>query len=183
MITRINAKAETALREALGSVARLQDEGQIESALAVLDDEERTGAIGLAIVITGYVAVDVCGTRWLNQASFRQFAEDLATTGKIAERYQLNTERVYQYLSRIVLGPDRLEDVIPGEPEFTNLPIIVAEQALVVYGPKGMKIWHYLDQIESALELASALDPAVLPAAVLRSYMLPPKADDRGDTA
>jgi hypothetical protein len=46
-----------------------------------------------------------------------------------------------------------------------------------------MKIWHYLDQIEFALDLASALDSAVVSVAVLRSYMPPPKADDQGDPA
>jgi hypothetical protein len=64
-----------------------------------------------------------------------------------------------------------MEDVIPDEPRFTRLPVIVAEQALAVYCPKEMEIWDYLDRIESAIEVASALDAAVLPAAVMRAYL------------
>jgi hypothetical protein len=175
MITRINVKAETALREALGSVARLEDL-QIEPALAVLDEKERAEALGLTIVITGYVVVDVCGNQWPNQASARRIANDLATTGTIAKCFQLDTGQIYEYLSRVVLGSERLEDVIPGEPEFTHLPVIVAEQALVVYCPKELEIWHYLDRIESAIETAAALDPAALPAVVLRAQLPSPEA-------
>jgi hypothetical protein len=175
MITRINAKAETALREALGSVARLENL-QIESALAGLDDRERAEALGLAVVITGYVVVDVCGNQWPNQASVRRIADDLATTGTIAKGFPLHAGQIYEYLSRTVLGSERIEDVIPDEPEFMRLPVIVAEQALAVYCPKELEIWEYLDRIESAIETASALDPAALPAAVLRAHLPAPDA-------
>jgi hypothetical protein len=125
----------------------------------------------LAVVITGYVVVDVCGNQWPNQASVRRIADDLATTGTIAKRFPLQAGQIYEYLSRTVLGSERLEDVIPDEPEFTQLPVIVAEQALAVYCPKELEIWEYLDRIEAAIETASALDPAALPAAVLRAHL------------
>jgi hypothetical protein len=49
--------------------------------------------------------------------------------------------------------------------------IIVAQRAAVVYSPRGMDTWDYLNQIEAALEVASALDTTVLPAAVMRAYL------------
>ena len=62
----------------------------------------------------------------------RQRAEDLATAGTTARRLQLDAEEVYAYLWRVVLGPERMEEVIPGEPAFTRLPVIVAQRAAVV---------------------------------------------------
>lgn len=178
MITRIEAKPEKALREALTSVARIEED-QIEVPLTTLDDRERTAALALAGIITCYVMIDVCDNKWPNQASVRQIAEDLATTGTTAKQLRLDTEGIYAYLSRTVLGSEQLEDVIPDEPQFTRFPVIVAQRALSVYHPKGMEIWDYLDQIESAIEVASALDAAVLPATVMRAYLPNPERDDK----
>ena len=122
MIARINAKTEKALREAIGSVPRAGAE-QIAVPLAVLDERERAEALGLAITVACYVAVDVCGSQWPNQANLRQIAEDLATTSTTAERLHLDAGEIYAYLSRTVLRPERLEDVIPDEPQFTRLPV------------------------------------------------------------
>lgn len=47
----------------------------------------------------------------------------------------------------------------------------MAQRALAVYHPKGMVIWEYLDRMESAIEIASALDATVLPAAVMCAYL------------
>jgi hypothetical protein len=46
----------------------------------------------------------------------------------------------------------------------------------VVYRPKHLDTWDYLDQIESAIEIASALETPVLPAAVMRAYLAKPEA-------
>jgi hypothetical protein len=47
-----------------------------------------------------------------------------------------------------------MEEVIPAEPMFTRLPIIVAHRAAVVYAPDDMDTWDYLDHIESAIGVA-----------------------------
>lgn len=175
MIARIDAKAEKALREALDRVAHVEED-QITAPLALLDDRERTEALSLAGLIACYVVVDACGAMWPSEANVRQVAEALATTGTTAERLHLDAEEIHAYLSRTVFGSDRLEDVIPDEPQFTRLPVVVTLQALAVYSPKEMSIWAYLDQIESAIEVAWALDAAALPAAVMRAYMPKPEA-------
>lgn len=169
MITRINPKVERVLREAMDNVPR-EEVDQIPAPLAALDERERAEALGLAIIITCYVAVDVCGSQWPVRKSVRRIAEDLATTGATAERLHLDADEIHAYLSRTVFGPERLEDVIPDEPRFSILPIIVAQRSLSVYS-KEMGIWDYLDRIESAIEIASALDAPVLPAAVMRAYL------------
>ncbi|MBO0805429.1 MAG: hypothetical protein J2P25_20415 [Nocardiopsaceae bacterium] len=174
MIPRINAKPEKALREALYSVMRIEED-QVPPSLAALEDRERAEALGLAVIITGYVAVDACGSQWPVKTSVRRIAEDLATTGTLAKQLRLDPEEIYAYLWRTVFGRERLEDVISDEPTFTRLPVIVASQALAVYAPKEMGMWDYLDRIEAAIETASALDPVVLPAAVMRAYMPQPE--------
>jgi hypothetical protein len=175
MIARINAKVEKVLRKAMGHVAHAEPD-QIELVLAVLDDAERAEALALAILVTCYVVVDACGAQWPDDANVRQFAHGIATVGTTAERLDLDERKIYAYLSRTVLGPDSIEDVIPDEPMFTRLPVIVAQRAAVVYSPKDMSTWEYLDQIESAIEVASALDATVLPAAVMRAYLPKPAA-------
>jgi hypothetical protein len=173
MVTRINAKVEKALRDAMGHAAHAEAD-QIEPSLAVLDQAERTEALGLAVMIAGYVVVDACGTHWPDDASVRQIAEDLATAGTTARRLQLDAQEIYVYLSRSVIGGLAPGDVIPDEARATRLAVIVAAQATAVYSPKEMDWWVYLDRIESAIEVTWALDATVLPAAVMRAYL--PKA-------
>lgn len=175
MIVRINAKVEKALREAMGHVAHAEAD-QIEPALATLDEGERTEALRLALLVACYVMIDACDSQWPVQASVRRVAGALATTGTAAKKLHLDAEEIYAYLSRVVLGPERLEDVVPNEPMFTRLPVIVAQRAAVVYHPKDLDTWDYLDRIESAIEIASALDAQVLPAAVMRAYLSRPEA-------
>ena len=164
-------------REAMDNVAHAEAD-HIEAPLAKLDETERTEALGLAVMIVGYVIVDACGTQWPDDANVRQFAESVATGGTTARRLQLDAGQIYAYLSRVVLGAGSIEDVIPDEPMFTRIPVIVAQRAIVGFSPKEMGIWDYLDQIESAIEVAWALDTTVLPATVMRAYL--PKPESSG---
>jgi hypothetical protein len=174
MTTQISAKAEKALRDAMAHVAHAEAD-RIEPSLAVLDDAERTEALGLAVMVAGYVVVDVCESQWPDDASVRRIAKGLATVGTTARQLQLDAEEIYIYLSRSVLGGLAPADMIPDEAKATRLAVTVAQRAAVVYSPKEMDWWVYLDQIESAIEVTWALDASVLPAAVMRAYL--PKAE------
>jgi hypothetical protein len=170
-MTTINAEAETALREALAAVSRLELD-QIEPALDVLDERELAEALGLAILITGYVAVDACGTEWPTQHSIQRIADALTRVGTITKQLQLDSGKIYQFLSRVVLGSETLDEFFkPEDPDLVRFPIIVAHQVTGVYCPREIGIWDYMDQIESGIEAAWALQSTVLPAAVLRSYL------------
>ena len=175
MIARISVKAEKALRQAMAHVAHVEAD-QIEPSLAVLDDAERAEALGLAIMVAGYVVIDACGTQWPTDASVRRIAGDLATTGSTARQLQLDAEEIYVYLSRSVLGGLAPGDVIADEARAMGLAVTVAQRSTVVYSPKEMDWWVYLDQIESAIEVAWALDATVLPATVMRAYLPKPVA-------
>jgi hypothetical protein len=153
----INAKAEAALREALAAVSRLELD-QIEPALDVLDERELGEALGLAILITGYVAIESCGTERPAQQNIQRIAEDLATTGTISRQLQLDSGRIRRFLSQVVLGPDHLDEFFtPEDPDLVRFPVIVANRATGVYCPKEIGIWDYIDQIESSIEAAWAL--------------------------
>jgi hypothetical protein len=136
----------------------------------VLDDGERTEAIGLAVMVAGYVIVDACGTQWPTNASVRKIAQGLATAGDTARRLRLDADEIFTYLSRSVLGGEAPADVIADESRANRLAVIVAAQATAVYS-QGVDWWVYLDRIESAIEVTWALDATVLPAAVLRAYL------------
>ena len=173
MTARVNPKVERAMRDAMGHAAHAEV-GKIEPALAVLHDRERTEALALSMAIACYVVVDTCSGQWPDDGDLRQIAHDLATTGGSARQMQLDAGEIHAYLSRAVLGSEPVEDVIPDDSRAARLAIIVAQRAAVVYSPKGMDTWAYLDQVESALEIASALDASVLPAAVMRAYLPKP---------
>jgi hypothetical protein len=176
MIGRINPKVEKAMREAMSHVAHVEAD-QIESALGGLDDAERTEAIALSMAVVCYVMVDVCEMQWPNDASVRRIAEGLASVGSTAERLRLNAEEIYMYLSGSVMKAKPPEEVLEDAAQAGRLPIIVAQRAAVVYRPKDTHWWEYLDQIESAVEAAWALDLSVLPAAVMRAYLPKPATD------
>lgn len=168
MSTRINPKVERALRDVMGHVAQAEDD-QIEPSLAVLDDDERAEALGLSVAITCYVALDVCQT-WPSDADARRMAKGLATLGTTAERSHLGADEIYAYLSRAVFGMEPVGDVIPDEASATRLMVTVAQRAVVANCPNEVSTWEYLDVIEAAIDAASELDPAVIPAAVMRAY-------------
>ncbi|MBV9448917.1 MAG: hypothetical protein JO345_23770 [Streptosporangiaceae bacterium] len=87
------------------------------------------------------------------------------------------SDAIYAYLSRAVLEARAPEDVISDGASAARLAIIVAQRATVVYRPdKDKGWWDYLDLIETAIEVASALDASVLPAAVMRAYLPKPTA-------
>jgi hypothetical protein len=167
----INAKPEMALRRAIAAVSGLEID-RIERELGVLDDRELAEALGIAILMTGYVAVDSCGTAWPTRESVRGIAEDLASTGTVSKTLKLDPEKVCQYLSRVVLGPETLDEFFaPGDPDVVRFPVIIANRITGVYCPNDVDIWDYTNQIESAIEAAWAFQPEVFPAAVLRAYL------------
>jgi hypothetical protein len=176
MTARINPKVEKAMREAMGHAAHAEAD-RIEPILGALSEGERTEAVAVSMAVALYVMVDVCETQWPNDASVRRIAKGLATVGTTAERLNLDAEQIYAYLSQAVLRAKPPEEVIADEATASRLAIIVAQRAAVVYAPKGMDTWDYLDQIESAVEAAWALDPSVLPAAVMRAYLPKPVTD------
>lgn len=172
MNARIDAKTEKSLREALHGMT-LTGKDEIPPTLAALDETARTAVGALALTVTAYVLIAACGNQWPVKSSRERIAKTLATKTKGAREQGLDPEQIYAYLSRTVFGKERLEDVIPDEPAYTRLPIVVAMEALAVYSPGETGIWDYLDVVEAGLEEAEALAERAIPAVVMRAYMKP----------
>jgi len=149
MTARTSAKVEKALREAMGHVAHAEAD-QITAPLTRLDRTERLEALGLSVMITCYAMVAACGSQWPDDRDARQIANDLATTGTTARRLALDAGQIYDYLSRTVLGPEALEEVIPDAAKAASMAVIVAQRVVGVYAPSDMDTWDYLDQIEKS---------------------------------
>lgn len=173
MTAQINPKTEKALRESIHELTRIEAD-QVPPSLAALNEKERAEVGGLAVIIASYVLIEACGNQWPVRSSVQKIAKTLATKSSDARRMQLAPEKIEAYLSGTVFGRDRLEDVIPDEPEFTRMPIVVAGEALAVYSKGYSSMWDYLDRVEAGIEAASTLDEMVLPAAVMRAYMKQP---------
>ena len=128
------------------------------------------------MLVTGYVAIDACERRWPNDASVRNIAEHVANTGRIVKDIGLNTQQVYDFISRVALHFESPEDVFPVADEAVRLPFIVTAHTLGTYRPREMEWWEFLDVIEDAIERAWAMDLDVFPALMLRSRMPTPAA-------
>lgn len=169
-IEHIDPKVEKPFRAALGHALR-GELSEMNHLLEELSVDQGGAALGLCILVTGYVAIDVCGRRWPGNASVRSIAEHVANTGRIVKEIGLKTQQVYDFISRVALGGEPLEDVFPDADEGAKLPFIVAAHTLGTYHPREIEWWEFLDAIEYALEKAWATDLNVLPALMLRARM------------
>jgi hypothetical protein len=159
----IDSKIEQLTRAMLGHAMRHELED-----LAVLvgeaGDEMAARAIGLCVFASGYVAVDVC-ERWPTQADLREIAKSASNS---ATKLDLHESEIYEYLSRVALGPEKLDDVF-AMPKAGMLPLLVTANLLATFRPRDKHWWEYLDQIWDAAETAEHTSLTVLPALTLRA--------------
>jgi hypothetical protein len=125
---------------------------------AVLD-----AAIPLCILASGYIVIDVC-KRWPIEADLRDIANRAA---KSATHLPATEDEIYAYLSRIVFGFGRLDDVFQTE-KTGRVPLYATANLLSKFSP-GEKHWfEYLDQVWDAVETADRTKSTVLPALMYR---------------
>lgn len=159
----IDPKIEQPTRAMLGHAMRHELE-DLASLVSTAGDEIVAGAIGLCVFASGYVAVDVC-ERWPTQADLREIAENAS---KSATQLDLDESDIYEYLSRVVLGSEKLDDVFEM-PKAGMLPLLITANLLATFRPRDKHWWEYLDQIWDAAETAERTSLAVLPALMLRA--------------
>lgn len=161
---RIDPKIEKPTRDLLGHAIRgeLDEMGQQVYAIG---DDRYLECIALCIAVTAYVAIDVCRMQWPGEADLREIARHAADN---STDYDLDTSAVLAFLSRVVFGPDKLDQVFPDLAVSTTLPVLTTAQILLSFRPREKHWWEYLDMIEGSMEQAAALDPAVLPALMFR---------------
>lgn len=142
---------------------------EMERLVSAIGDERYTECTALCIAIAGYVAIDAAGMRWPGEPALREMARHAADT---TTEFELSQTSVFDLLSRVVFGEDKLDQVFPDPATSATLPVLAAARILVSFRPhrtRDENWWDYLDVIEEALEIAASLNPSVLPALMWQS--------------
>jgi hypothetical protein len=160
----IDPKIEQPTRAMLGHAMRHELE-DLASLVGEAGDDAVAGAIGLCVFASGYIAIDVC-ERWPTQADLQEIAKSAA---KSATKLDLDESEIYEYLSRVALGQEKLDDVF-AMPKAGMLPLLITANLLATFRPREKHWWEYLDQIWDAAETAEHTSLTVLPALMLRAH-------------
>jgi len=166
---RIDPSIEKPTRDLLGHAVRGELD-QMGQAIYAMGDQRYMECTALCIAIAGYVAIDASGMRWPSDSALREMANHTAET---TAEFEIRAADLYDFLSRVAFGSDKLDQVFPDLAISTTFPVLAAARILVAFRPHKAQHehwWQYLDAIEGALEQAAVLDPAVLPALMLRVH-------------
>ncbi len=161
----IDRKAEQATRTMLGHAIRheLDDLAALKQSLG---DDTLLGGLSLCLLASAYVAIEA-SERWPTDADLRETAKlaasQLATEPGVGER------EIHEYLSRVALGPEKLEEVFSGK-DLVTIPLYATAKLLLGFRPRDKNWWEYLDQIWKATEAADRTSITVLPALMFRAY-------------
>jgi hypothetical protein len=116
------------------------------------------------VFASAYVAIDVSG-RWPTDADLRDIAARAANS---ATRLDISEQEIHQYLSRVALGSERLDEVF-ADTGVATIPLFATANLLLKFGPRDKEWWEYLDQIWDAASTAQRVSLAALPALMLRA--------------
>jgi hypothetical protein len=162
---RIDPTIEKPTRDMLGAVIRA-DLDEFGRTARAIGDERFLQCVVLCIIITGYIAIDVCENQWPGNADFQEIARHATET---TTKFDLNQDDVYKFLSRVVFGSEKLHQVFPDLDKAGSVPVVSTARILVSFCPREREWWEYLEQIEEANETALGTNLAVLPALMFRS--------------
>jgi hypothetical protein len=152
-----------AIRHELDDLAALAQSGGPEALL---------GSLPLCLLASAYIAIDV-SDRWPTDADLREIAKNAAES---VTGLDVTGQEIYAYLSRVALGPEKLDDVFSVE-GLASIPLFATANLLLTFCPREKEWWQYLDQIWAAAEAAERVSPAVLPAVILRAHKKPAHQD------
>lgn len=167
---RIDPQVEKPTRKMLGHAIRHELD---ELAVMILDvgNDVFFGSIPLCLLASAYIAIDVNG-HWPADADLREIAK---TVWESEDRLDISKQRVYEYLSRVTFGSEKVEDVFASE-GIVTIPVYATANLLVAFCPSEKHWWEYLDQIWDAVEAADSTPVSVLPALMLRARQEPARA-------
>jgi hypothetical protein len=159
----IDPKAEQPARAMLGYALR----GELDDLAALIRAEGTDilpAAIPLFLLASAYIAIDVSG-RWPTEADTREIAKAAAQS---VTRLDIAEQEIYEYLSRVALSQDKLDDVFAAE-GLATIPLYATANLLLTFCPRDKEWWEYLDQIWNADAAADRTSLTVLPALLLRA--------------
>ena len=159
----IDRKVEQAARTMLGHAIR-HELDDLAAVMRTAGNETLVGSIPLCLFASAYIAIDVC-ERWPTDADVREIAKNAAES---VTRLDISEQEIYEYLSRVALGSEKLDDVFSAE-GIATVPLYATANLLLTFCPREKDWWEYLDQIWDAVEAAERTSLTVLPALMLRA--------------
>ena len=168
----IDRKVEQAARTMLGHAIR-HELDDLAAVMRAAGNESLVGSIPLCLFASAYIAIDVC-ERWPTDADVREIAKNAAES---VTRLDISEQEIYEYLSRVALGSEKLDDVFSAE-GIATVPLYATANLLLTFCPREKDWWEYLDQIWDAAEAAERTSLTVLPALMLRARKESTRRDD-----
>src|ERR1700744_2308935 len=106
----IDPRIEQPTRKMLGHAIR-RELGDLAAVGQAADNDVLAGSIPLCVLASAYIAIDV-SDRWPADADLREIAKNAAES---VTQLDITKEEIYEYLSRVALGPEKLDDVFSVE--------------------------------------------------------------------
>jgi hypothetical protein len=154
----IDPKVEGPARKLLGHAIRGERE-ELAPLIHATGNEVYPHILTAYGFASAYIAIDVC-QRPPTEADLRELSRLTATA---VTRLPITDSEIYEFLSRVVLGGEFVDDVFAME-RAAVVPLFTAANLLIKFGPIEKEWWEYLDQIWDAYEAAGKTSAAVLPA-------------------
>ena len=159
----IDPKIEQPTRAMLGHAIR-HELGELATAIQAAGNDTLLASIPLCLFASAYIAIDVC-ERWPTNADIREIAKSAAES---ETGLDITEQQIYEYLSLVALGTERLDNVFSAERGAT-IPLFATANLLLTFRPKEKHWWEYLDQMWDAADNAERTSLSVLPALMLRA--------------
>ena len=125
----IDPEIEQSTRKMLGHAIR-HELDDLAGLIQLQGNDVLLGSIPLCLFASAYVAVDV-SDHWPTDADLREIAERAAQS---ATRLDITDQEIYEYLSRVALGPEKLDDVFSRE-GIATVPLFATANLLLSFCP------------------------------------------------
>lgn len=168
----IDPKTEQQTRKMLGHAIR-HELDDLAAVVHAQGSEVLLASIPLCLLASAYIAVDV-SDRWPTDADLREIAKSAAQS---ATQLDITDQEIYEYLSRVALGQEKLDDIFAAE-GIATVPLFATANLLLTFCPHEKDWWEYLDQIWEATEVADRTSLTVLPALMIRARRQVSRPDD-----
>ena len=159
----IDPKIEQPTRKMLGHAIR-HELDDLAAFVRAEGAEALLGCIPLCLFASAYIAIDVAD-RWPTEADLHKVAKNASES---ATELDISEQEIYEYLSRVALGSEKLDDIFSIE-GLATIPLYATANLLLTFAPREQHWWEYLDQIWDAAEAAESIKLTVLPALMLRA--------------
>lgn len=145
----IGSRAEQTARALMGHAIRGELE-EFQQKTTGVDEDELRNALVLAVTISAYVALDVCGGQKPTDDDVRKLA---GTVASLEKRITLADDDVAAFLTKCGFGGQPIDAGFSPD-DAIRLPFAITGNMLAAYRHDDQDWWKYLDQVEAAIEAA-----------------------------